>query len=47
MSVFAFWLSKALWGWGGCVLVLGIIAGIALLMAGGIVTLRSAPWRKR
>jgi hypothetical protein len=34
MSVLALWLSKALWGWSGLVLVLSIIAGFGLLVAG-------------
>jgi hypothetical protein len=34
MSVLTLWLSKALWGWEGLVLVLGITAGIGLLVAG-------------
>jgi hypothetical protein len=34
MSVFALWLSKALWGWEGLVLVFGITLGIGLLVAG-------------
>jgi hypothetical protein len=32
MSVLTLWLSKALWGWEGLVLVLGIITGIGLLV---------------
>ena len=40
MSVFALWLSKALWGWEGLVLVCGITLGIGLLAA-GIVRLSS------
>ena len=34
MSVLTLWLSKALWGWSGLVLVLGIITVIGLLVAG-------------
>jgi hypothetical protein len=34
MSVLTLWLSKALWGWAGVVLGLGLIAGSGLLMAG-------------
>lgn len=34
MSVLVLWLSKALWGWDGFVVVLGIIAGIGLVVAG-------------
>ena len=33
MSVLALWLSKALWGWDGLVLMLGLILGIGLLVA--------------
>jgi hypothetical protein len=32
MSVLTLWLSKALWGWSGLVLVLGVIAGLGLLV---------------
>jgi len=34
MSVLTLWLSKALLGWSGLVLVLGIITVIGLLMVG-------------
>ena len=46
MSVLALWLSKALWGWDGLVLMLGLILGIGLLVA-GIVRLSSRGERLR
>lgn len=46
MSVLALWLSKALWGWDGFVLGLGIIVGIGLLVA-GIVRFSSLGARHR
>jgi hypothetical protein len=34
MAVLTLWLSQALWGWEGLVLVFGITLGIGLLAAG-------------
>ena len=47
MSVFALGLSKALWGWDGLVLVLGIIAGIGLLVVGIVRVSYRAARRRR
>ena len=47
MSVFALWLSKALWGWDGLVVRLGLTLGIGLLVVGIVRVSYRAARRRR